>query len=89
MDKKMLNADKELFILMENIKFLRIKNKLTKKEMAKIIGVGLKSLNQIEKGELPRRFTVKIFYRIYEHFGILPSKQLEPLLEKQKPTDHL
>jgi len=79
MCNKTLKTDKELLVLMKNIKYLRIRNGLTKKEMAKIIGVGIKSLNKIEKEELPKRFTVKILYRIYEHFGILPSKQLEPL----------
>lgn len=79
MCSKDLEIDKELLVLMKNIKYLRLKNGLTKKEMAKIIGVGIKTLNQIENEELPKRFTVRILYGISENFGISPSKQLEPL----------
>ena len=79
MCNKNLENDKELLVLMKNIKYLRLKNGLTKREMAKIIGVGIKTLNQIEKEEFPKRFTVRILYGISEHFGILPSKQFEPL----------
>lgn len=38
MENKKYETDKELLTLMENIKYLRTENGLTKKEMAKIRG---------------------------------------------------
>lgn len=52
--------------------------------MAKIIGVGVNSLNKIEKGEFPPSLTVEVIFNIYEYFGITPEKQLSGLLGENK-----
>ena len=70
---------KELEILMKNIEYIRNKNMLSKKEMAKILGISTNTLNKIENGIISKRITVEIIYRIYKTFGILPSQQFKPL----------
>ena len=49
-------------ILCKNIKILREKNKLSKKEMAKRLGIGVIALSKLESGILPKRLSVKILF---------------------------
>ncbi len=64
---------KELFYLSKNVTFIRKSNNLSKKEMAKLLGIGVKSLSKLEKGELPPRMGANIFFNIQKHFGISPK----------------
>ena len=57
-------------ILCKNIKILREKNKLSKKEMAKCLGIGVIALSKLESGILPKRLSVKILFLIERDFGI-------------------
>ena len=63
--------------LCTNVKYLRRKNRLSKKEMARRIGIGTGSLTKMERGELPPRVNCKIFLQIYFSFGITPAKMLK------------
>ena len=67
-------------IFLYNIAWLRKHYGLSKKEMAKRLGIGLWSLNKIEKGELPPRLYYDIIFAVYKNFGIpcadLLSKRL-------------
>ena len=65
-----------------NVTWLRESNGLSKKEMASILKIGMKTLERIENGELPKRLSVNIFFRIWKHFGIHPVKQLKGYLDK-------
>lgn len=58
----------------KNLKKVRKKNKLTQKEMAKILGIGVVSLSAIERGKVPPRLKVDIVIKIHQNFGILPSE---------------
>jgi len=66
----------------KNIAYLRKSNKLSKKKMAEILGIGIKSLEKLENGILPPRLSVKIIFNIYYSFGILPKDQFKPLYEE-------
>lgn len=72
-----MQADKNLLLLCENIKFLRAKNNLTKKEMAEKLGIGVKSITQIEFGILPRSVNAITLFKIHKEFDI----SIENLLE--------
>ena len=57
-------------IFLHNIVWLRKHYGLSKKEMAKRLGIGLWSLNKIEKGEWPPRLYCDIIFAVYQNFGI-------------------
>lgn len=72
----------ELDIFAHNLVWLRTHCGISKKEMAALLGIGLGSLNRLEKGELPPRVSVNIFFAIQKQFGISPSDQLSRPLEE-------
>lgn len=53
-----------------NVYYLRKKHGLSKREMAQILGVGIKTLNVLEEGVLPQRLGCAVLVRASEHFGI-------------------
>lgn len=56
-----------------NVTWLRKSNGLSKKKMANLLGLGVGSLNKIERGELPPRLDVSILFRLRDCFGISPK----------------
>ncbi len=74
--------------LSENIRWLRKRYHLSKKDMAAILDIGIGSFNKVEKGELPPRLGVDILFNIQHYFGIQPqallTKRLEPQCEVLK-----
>ncbi len=68
------DTKKELQTFSYNVAWLRKKNGLTKKKMAQILGIGVVSLNKIERGEVPPRTSVEILFKIYNYFNIRPSE---------------
>ena len=73
------NVQKQLHVFLENIVFLRKQHKLSKKKMAEILGIGIGTLNRIEKGELPTRISTRVIFRIKDHFHLSPSEQFHTL----------
>lgn len=67
-------------IFSQNVMYLRKSHNITKKEMAKILGIGINSLNKLEQGILPPRLSVKILFRAKNYFGISLSDQLSVTL---------
>ena len=65
----MSNQD-EILVFGENVKKLRKKENLSKKEMADIMGVGVRSVTMLENGVLPLRLDVKALQRLSLRFGI-------------------
>lgn len=59
-----------------NVKYLRLHNHLSKKSMAKVLGIGTKTLSKIEQGEFPPNTSIRIFYRIHQYFNLSPQHQL-------------
>ncbi len=60
-------------IFCANVKELRKKNNLSKREMAKRLGIGVKSLTLIENGIIPPRLNCEILFYIRKSFGVKPS----------------
>lgn len=71
MNPKTQNA-KKIFCL--NVKKLRMAYGLSKKEMAKILHIGVASLTKMENGILPPRASYLIVIYICESFHVAPSQ---------------
>ncbi len=69
----------ETLIFCQNIKKLREREKLSKKEMAKRLEIGVKSLTMLENGTIPKRLSCKFIFRIEDEFNILPKNIFKPL----------
>ena len=70
----MSNIDKEIKIFCENLKYLRKEKGLSKKEMAKKLGIGVQSLSVLESGRLPPRLSLEPLFNIHKNFGISSSE---------------
>lgn len=75
-----LNYEAEIFG--KNIAYLRKSSGLSKSKMAKILGIGIKSLEKLESGIIPPRLSSRIIFNIYYSFGVLPKDQFKPLYEE-------
>ena len=73
-------------ILLHNIRWLRKHHGLSKREMAKRLGIGLWSLNKIEKGELPPRLHCDILFAVQRVFGVSCEELLESHLGYDETT---
>ena len=71
-----------LEIFSKNIVWLRKTHGLSKKKMAKLLKVGLWTINRLEKGESPPQLKVDVLMEVQKEFGIHPADQLTtPLWE--------
>ena len=75
-----MQNDEYAIIFCQNIKALREKNGISKKEMAKILEVGVKSLSEIEQNILPPRLKVDIISKLSKHFKISPRELFDIML---------
>ena len=71
----------------DNIKQLRQSHNLSKKSMAKIMGIGIGSLNKLESGILPPRADVQCLLNLNKHFGISISELFVSHSEEQQPLN--
>ena len=72
----------ELKILIHNITYLRKKYGISKKKMSELLGIGIKSLNKIEKGEVPPRLSANVIFNIWRYFHIRPKDLLGGKLDE-------
>ena len=70
--------ERETSVFCANVKALRQREKLSKKEMAKRLGIGVGSLTKLESGILPPRLTCNILIKLHTCFGVLPEKMFLP-----------
>ena len=63
-------------IFLQNIIWLRKHYGLSKKEMAKKLGISRWSLNKIERGELPSNLKIDVLFCIRKEFGVFMSDVL-------------
>ena len=54
----------------QNVSAIRKKHCLSKKEMARLLGIGIGSLNKLERGIIPERMSCDIIIRISRIFDI-------------------
>lgn len=71
MEKKKTDAEIKNFVC--NIIWLKNNYRLSKRKMAKMLGIGIKSLDKLEKGEFPLRIGVEVVFNIYKNFGVAPK----------------
>ena len=64
----------------ENMRRLRKKHDLSKKEMAKKPGIGIGSLTKIERGEFPVRLGCQVIFCASRSFGVRPADLFRELL---------
>lgn len=57
-------------IFCENIRALRAARRLSKREMAKVIGVSAATLNRLERGSCPPHLSAGVLLRLSDAFGI-------------------
>lgn len=74
----------EIQNLMSNLVWLRKTAGLTKKQMADVLGIGVGSLNKIEKGIYPPRLKVDVLFAVWYRFGIYPGELLTVMLDKNR-----
>lgn len=68
-------TEKEIKAFLYNVQQIRKRNRISKKRMAEILGIGRGSLTKIEKGILPPRLSVEVVFRIQQYFGISAAEQ--------------
>lgn len=78
MNREIVDRDWEIFSY--NVAWLRKNHGLTTKQMAALLGIGVRTLTRIENGELPPRLMVDVFFCIQDHFRIHPAEQLSKRL---------
>ena len=74
--------DKQLLNFCENVKFFRERYGFSQTEMAKRLGIGVKSLRKIENGEVPPRLSCIVLFTIQREFGIKPTRMLKCSLDE-------
>ena len=79
-----MKKDRDYAIFCENVKRLRRKNCLSRREMAKCLHIGVATLVLIESGILPKWVTVNIMFQIYWRFGISFTDQCSCLISLQE-----
>lgn len=75
--REQLDTEIKQFLL--NIAYLRKCHNLSKKEMARILGIGIGSYNKIEQGKLPKRLTTDVIFNITDYFKIPPARLFRKL----------
>lgn len=60
-------------IFCENLKNIRKSYGYSKVKMARLLGIGVKSLSLIESGIIPPRLGCEVLIRITNTFGVSPS----------------
>lgn len=68
----------DIAIFCNNIRLLRQRHHLSKHKMAKLLQIGVPTLNQIERGVLPHCVRANTLFQIYYEFGISPDQMLRP-----------
>ena len=76
-----ISVETELSNLLYNIKYLRVKNEMSKKEMAGIMGIGIAALDRIEEGQATKKLGGRAVLGLSEHFNVLPSVLIEKHLD--------
>ena len=79
-----MKSENEVVIFGKNIAYLRKTLGLSKTKMARLLGIGVKSLEKLENGIMPPRLNVKILFNIYYLFHIRPKDMFIPLYDEDK-----
>ena len=75
-----MNHETSMFIFLENLRRLRKREGLSMREMAKKLGVGVKTLEQMENGIVPAHVSCSIICRTQREFQIEAKLQFSELI---------
>lgn len=75
-------VDESFDILTSNLIWLRKCHCLSKKKMAKILGIGVRTLCELESGKVPPRLSIEFLFVIHNEFGVMPGQLIGERLEK-------
>ncbi len=78
-------AGERLRDFMKNVAWLRSQYGLSKRQMAKRLGVGVGTINKMEQGRFPPRLCISVLYKIYSEFGVTLEGQFSDLSQKAIP----
>ncbi|MBQ9745279.1 MAG: helix-turn-helix transcriptional regulator [Clostridia bacterium] len=78
-----MSTQTEISILCENVKRLRKREKLSKKEMARIMGVGVRSITMLENGVMPVRMKADVLGRLKWRFGVTIEELFSKIIETE------
>ena len=67
--------DDSLNNFMRNITELRLQNGLSKRQMAALLGVSVRTITRLERGDFPPNLSVNMVFRIQKHFGVTAADQ--------------
>ena len=83
MESKKRDEIDELGNLCKNIYFLRKKNGLTQREMARLLNISVYSLSRIERGIVPENFSCEVLFYLAKNFSIEISELFRPFERKE------
>ena len=66
----------------QNLSNIRTYYGLSKARMARLLGIGIGTLNQLEQGKIPPRLTIDILFLLQKQFHISPTQMLSGILEQ-------
>ena len=75
-------TDDYKYYFSRNICYLRETHHLSKRAMAKLLGISIKSLSLLEAGTIPPRMTINVLRRIFAVFHVTPHTMFSILLEQ-------
>ena len=65
---------------MQNLVWLRHHHGISKARMAKLLGIGAKTMNRIESGEFPPGISVRVIFRASRTFHVAAKDLFDPNL---------
>lgn len=70
MEKRQTEMRNEIEAFCGNVRRLRAENGLSKEEMAEVMDVDNKTLNELEEGRLPHTLGVEVLVHLSQHFSL-------------------
>ncbi len=74
-----MTTDQALLTFCANIRYLRDKHGLSKRDMADILGVGVKTITALEHNTVPKRLGSSVLLRMSRHFHVRICELFRPL----------
>ena len=81
------SLEKDYAVFMYNTHWLRRQYSLSKRKMAKIMGIGIASLNKMERGDFPPRLKINTILDVCRYFHIKPADILTKRLGPTMPGE--
>lgn len=80
-------TDRAIANIMHNVVYLRKKNGYTRKQMAEIMGVSMRTMYMFENGIHPPRLSCNYIYYLSKHFNIPIAYFFEKRFDEETQVD--